>query len=124
MATNRKYAEGKQLVLAPTGGTKSQPESGDPVIFGERPGVCLDDASDTIANSGTATIQFDGVFELDVVGTSDDGTTDAAVTAGDIVYLDDSNNQLSVNTSGTRFGYALEDVASGATTTIQVAVGY
>lgn len=124
MATNRVYEEGAQLTVAPTGSTVDPPTSGDPVIFGERPGVCLTDSSDTIANNGEASVQFDGVFELEVVGTSDDGTTGAAVTAGDIVYLDDANNQLSVNTSGTRFGYAKEDVASGATTTIEVIVGY
>lgn len=125
MATNRVFRQGEvTLELAPTNAPNDPAETKDPVLVGEIPAVALTTAGDTIANSGKATIQRDGVFDLAVVGTSDDGTTGAAVSAGDIVYYDTALDQLSVNTSGTRFGYALADVASGATTTIRVQVGY
>lgn len=127
MATNRAYPEGDQLTVAPTGATVDPPTSGDPIVFGQRPGVCLTDSTDTIANAGEASVQFDGVFNLDVSGRSDDGTAavDAAITAGDIVYLDDADNQINADdNNGVRFGYAMQDVAAGATTTIEVIVGY
>lgn len=121
MATNRIYAEGNQLNITPTASANDGANSGDPLIFGELPGVALDDATDTIANSGTVTAQFDGVFELDVTGADNAGN--AAVTAGDIVYYDGGSINID-STDGTRFGYALEDVSSGSTTTIKVKIGY
>jgi predicted RecA/RadA family phage recombinase len=124
VATNRIFERGRQLSVAPTLGPNATVASGDPVAVGQLPGVALTDADDTIANGGEASVQFDGVFELEVVGTSDDGTTGAAISAGDLVYLD-TDGSLNVDaTNGVRFGYALEDVASGATSTIRVKVGY
>lgn len=125
MATNRIFRQShKTLELAVTDAPNDPAESGDPVLFGELPGVAVTDANDTIANDGVATVQTDGVFELEVIGTSDDGTTAAAITAGDIIYYD-TDGTLNVDaTNGTRFGYALADVAAGATTTIRVQVGY
>lgn len=118
MATNRAFAAGEALSLAATHPTT--PASGDPVRVGQRPGVALTAERD----DGTTSIQFDGVFRLSVKGV--DGSGNAAVAVGDIVYYTDADTPvLSKKTSGAvRFGYALEAVASGATTTIQVAVGY
>lgn len=124
MATNRVYEKGDQLTAAPDLCANATVQSGDPVAVGQLPGVALTDADDTVANDGECTVQFNGVFDLEVVGTSDDGTTDAAVGVGDIVYID-TDGTLNVDaTNGIRFGYALEAVASGATTTIKVKVGY
>lgn len=121
MAKNRKHERGNQLEVAPTASATDPADSGDPVLLGELPGVALTDASDTIANDGEATVQFDGVFELDVTGADDVGN--AAITAGDIVYYDGGEINIDA-VNGTRFGYALADVASGATTTIEVKIGY
>jgi predicted RecA/RadA family phage recombinase len=60
MATNRKYESGKQLAVACT--APATPSSGDPVLFGQRPGVALTDED----AAGLTTVQFDGVFDLSV----------------------------------------------------------
>lgn len=121
MADNRVHERGTQIEVTPTASATDPANSGDPVLMGEIPGVALIDATDTIANSGTVTVQTDGVFELDVTGA--DNTANVAISAGDIVYYD--AGAINVDTvDGTRFGYALEDVASGATTAINVKIGY
>jgi predicted RecA/RadA family phage recombinase len=115
MATNRIYERGVELSLAAT--APATPSSGDPVLFGEIPGVALTDEDD----DGNTTIAFEGVFELSVDGQGPSAA--AEITAGDIVYYD--GGEINVDdTNGTRFGYALEGVASDATATIQVKVGY
>lgn len=123
MATNVIYEEGNQLECAPTAASPGTTvTSGDPVVVGKLPGVALTDADDTIANSGRCTVKFDGVIEHVVEGK--DGSGNAAVAKGDIVYLD--AGKLNVDaTNGVRFGYALGAVVSGNTsTTIQVKIGY
>lgn len=124
MATNRAYATGDQLEVAPTAGPNATVGAGDPVIVNDLPGVALTDADDTIASSGVCTVQFDGVFELDVTG-DNQAESGTAIAPGEIVYWDDDDTQLNADdTDGVRFGYALESVDSGSTTTIQVKVGY
>lgn len=112
MATNMVRDEGKTLKVA-----KASVEAGDPVVFGQIPGVAL---TDTDAD-GNIVMQTRGVFELAVVGADGDGN--AAVTAGAIVYLDSAAVNVD-SANGVRFGYALSAVSSGATTTINVLVGY
>jgi predicted RecA/RadA family phage recombinase len=120
MATNRVFEHGRQFeanVSAVTGtGAGGKVLPGDPVVIGQLPAVALT-AEDA---DGMATIQTDGVFNLLVKGET---TTNAAVSIGDIVYFD-SDKLNKDNTNGVRFGYALEAVSSGATTTIRVKVGY
>lgn len=113
MATNRLYEKGDQLKVVPT--APADVASGDPVLFGTLPGVALTDEDD----DGEATVQFGGVFELDVVGADNAGG--AAITAGDPVYYDGGEINADA-TDGTLFGYALEDVASGATTATPVKI--
>lgn len=97
------------------------PASGDPVLFGKVPGVALT----AERTDGTTTIALDGVFTLSVKG---EGAAAAAtaIAAGDIIYYDIGQTPpLNVDgTAGIRFGYARAAVASGATTTIEVEVGY
>ncbi|GII87069.1 hypothetical protein Ssi03_50590 [Sphaerisporangium siamense] len=114
MATNTEHMWTKSLSVPCTAPTT--PNSGDPVLYGQLPGVALiDEQAD-----GLTTIALDGVFRLPVKGET---TTNAAVNAGDILYYDSGViNKDSSN--GVRFGYALDAVASGATTTIGVLVGY
>lgn len=122
MATNRIFERGRQFevdVSAVNGsGTSDAVQSGDPGAIGSLPFVALTDED----ADGMATIQTDGVFELSVRG--HDGTANAAVDAGEIVYWDNTTGELDVATAGIRFGYALEAVASGATTTVRVKIGY
>jgi hypothetical protein len=107
-------------------GTANLCLSGDPVAFGGVGaaagigGVCLT----TENSSGVATVQFDGVFNLAVTG-KNAADADTAVSIGAALYWDDTPGQLNLDsTNGIRFGYALAAVASGATTTIAVKVGY
>jgi len=116
MALNEVFESGTHLALACTDPTT--PVSGDPVLIGQIPGVCT--VSETA--DGLASVCTEGVWTLSVKGTNG---SNAAIAAGDIVYYVTGNTpKLSVTTSGVRFGYALEAVNSGATTTIRVKLGY
>lgn len=120
MATNIVYEDGDQLEVAPTAPTSTTITSGDPCLVGALPGVALTDADDTVGNGGRCTVKFNGVARLAVKGET---TTNAAIAAGEVLYLDGAViNKDSAN--GVRFGYALEAVASGATTEILVKIGY
>lgn len=117
MATNTKFAEGRFINGAMTAPTT--PASGDPCVFGQVPGVALT-AEDA---DGNTTIDTGGVYALSVKGINASGN--AAVAAGDIVYYTSGDTPpLSVKATGVRFGYAMAAVTSGATTTINVKVGY
>lgn len=120
MATNRKQAEGTRIdaTASECTGPNDPIESGDPVVWGNVPGVAL---ADERTDEDKVLIQTDGVFELSVTGA--DSAGNAAVAAGDIVYVDGTEVNVDA-TNGTRFGYALAAVASGATTAIDVKVGY
>lgn len=124
MADNRELETGNRLSLnvsAVNGsGAGNLVKSGDPFTIGDLPCVALTDES---TSTGLATCQTDGVFRLNVHGFN--ASTAAAVSAGAIVYWDDSAGELNLDSSsGKRFGYALEAVSAGATTEILVKVGY
>ena len=118
MATNRKYESGKQLAVACT--APATPSSGDPVLFGQRPGVALTDED----AAGLTTVQFDGVFDLSVQAVNNGGNS--AVAAGDKLYYEAGQTPVlnKDNVSGVFFGYAKEAILEGATATIEVIVGY
>lgn len=121
MATNIRYEDGDQIGdLAPTAPTSTTILSGQACLLGSLPAVALTDADDTVGNGGKCTLKFNGVADLPVKGET---TTNAAIAAGDILYLDGSVVNKD-STNGVRFGYALGAVASGATTTIPVKIGY
>lgn len=117
MAKNTVYMWTESLPLVCT--QPATPQSGDPVLFGQVPGVALT-AEDS---NGVTTVALNGVFDLSVKGET---TTDAAIAAGDILYYDTAATPKinKDNTNGVRFGYAMAAVSSGATTTIPVRVGY
>jgi len=117
MAKNTVYMWTESLPLVCS--APATPQSGDPVICGQIPGVALT-AEDS---NGVTTVAVNGTFDLSVKGET---TTDAAIAVGDIVYYDTAATPK-INkdaTNGVRFGYAMAPVASGATTTIPVRVGY
>lgn len=116
MAKNEVYEQGDFLSLACT--DPATPASGDPVIFGNLPGVAQT-AEDAAGNTSVA---LRGVFNLSVKGTTG---SNAAIAAGDVIYYVSGNTpKLSATTSGVRFGIALDPVGSGLTATIRVRVGY
>jgi predicted RecA/RadA family phage recombinase len=118
MAKNTVYMWTESLPLVCS--APATPQSGDPVICGQIPGVALT----TEDSNGVTTVAVDGTFDLSVKGET---TTDAAIAVGDIVYYDTAATPHKINkdnTNGVRFGYAMAAVASGATATIPVRVGY
>lgn len=96
------------------------PQSGDPVVTGQIPGVALT-AEDS---NGVTTVALNGVFDLSVKGENNAGNS--AVAVGDILYYEAGQTPPvnKDNVAGIRFGYALAAVTSGATTTIPVKIGY
>lgn len=118
MAKNVEYMWTESLPLVCT--APAVPVSGDPVMCGQIPGVALE-AEDL---AGVTTVALDGVFRLSVKGENAAGNN--AVAVGDILFYE-AGQTPPVNkdsTNGIRFGYALAAVASGATTTIPVKIGY
>lgn len=115
MALNRVLAAGNRLAL-PVSNTV---ESGDPVAVGDLPGVAV---TDYRADDGTASVQTNGVFDLDVK--AENGSGNKKVDAGDAVYLQSDGTINIKSGTGVRFGYALVDIASGDTDTIPVKIGY
>lgn len=119
MATNRVYKDGEFLPIAASALTSDIDPivSGTPVLLGPVPGVALTDEDD----DGDVTVQFGGVYDFPVKGANNAGNT--AIAIGGSVFYDAgaTPDELNAdNTNGTLFGYALEAVASGATTTIRV----
>ena len=106
MAKNEVYEDGEQIAV-----TLAAKVSGQAVVFGQVPGVCLNN-TDT---DGKVTITTKGVYTIPVLGT-------VAVVAGDILYLS-AGGVLSKTNTDVRFGYALDAVPSG-TVTIRVKLGY
>jgi predicted RecA/RadA family phage recombinase len=115
LAKNRVREEADALSLPVPSTTKS----GDPLVLGSLPCVAVVDYGKWTA--GSASVDCDGSYLFNVVGV--DGGGNHAIAVGDIVYLQ-NDGTLSANTGGKRFGYALAAVNSGATTKIEVKVGY
>lgn len=124
MALNRLYGQTDQTlpnvdVTPGAGAAGGAAKSGDPVVCGQIPGVLMNDAD----SLGTGIMQIDGIFTLSVKGVNGGGNV--AIGEGDIVYFTAADTPpLSTKTTGVRFGYALKGVASGATASIPVQVGY
>lgn len=117
MAKNEVFRDADRLQVACT--DPAVPVSGDPVRYGQRPGVCeVSEGAD-----GLASVKFSGEFTFAVKGV--DGGGNSAVAEGDILYYVDADTpKLSKKTTGVRFGYAAGAVTSGATATIPVIIGY
>jgi hypothetical protein len=100
--------------------TKATKSSGDPVLIGDQGlhGVCL---TDTGAD-GKAVVDLGPGVVYDIPVKGHNGTIDTAVDIGDKVYYTDGEAFLDVDPAATFFGYALEAVSSGATTTVNVFV--
>lgn len=117
MATNEVLEDADNIYITVPSGTVS----GDPVAAGQITGVAqIDRQAD-----GKATITRKGMHKLSVKGI--DGSGDSAVAEGDIIYHTVADTPpLSKKATGKRFGYAGpgQAVVAGATTTIDVILGY
>ncbi|MCX6024013.1 MAG: DUF2190 family protein [Chloroflexi bacterium] len=118
MATNLKVRDGYHLSVACS--DPATPASGDPVRFGSLTGVAITAESEGGNATGNTSVDFGpSVWNLSVKGANDSGNS--AVAVGDaIFYVDADTPKLSKKSSGYFFGFALEAVNSGSTTTIQV----
>lgn len=121
MAKNMKMYDATQMSVVCT--DPAVPVSGDPVLYGQRPGVALTNEGAGGNAAANTTVKFNGSFNLSVKGV--DGGGNSAVVAGDTLYYVAADTpKLSKKATGVRFGYANEAVTSGATATIEVIVGY
>jgi len=119
MAKNRVREDGNRLSLPVPDGTVS----GSPLVLGDLPCVAVVNKSE--GTTGEASVQTDGTWKLAVKGVTTGGGN-SAIGVGDILYLL-STGEVSKNSSGAgakRFGYALQAVSSGATSSIEVKLGY
>lgn len=117
MAKNKVFDESDQLSLVCT--DPATPVTGDPVLVGQIPGVALTNER----ADGTTSVDTEGVYHLSVKGVNGSGNT--AIAAGDIVYYVAADTpKLSAKATGVRFGYALDAITSGSTSTIRVKLGY
>jgi hypothetical protein len=100
-------------------------DGGDPVTFGtvnDRFGVGVA-FSDAAAATDVIALDTEGIWALSVVAVDDAGN--AAVNIGDVIFINGTTCVLSkIRNQATNipFGYALDTVASGATTVIAVKV--
>lgn len=121
MAKNRVRINGRNLSLnvsAVNGsGAADLVKSGDPGAVGQIPFVALTDED----ADGLATVDTEGVYQLAVFG--HDGTANAAIAAGDKVVWDNTGGTIEKapgSANSVPFGYALDPVTGGATTSIRV----
>src|SRR5688572_3759843 len=109
MALIRVFDSGKVLRVT----VPSPTASSDPVAIGGMSGVALTD----YGTDGKATVDFGGVYDLEVVASNVAGNV--AVAEGDALYIS-AAGVISKAATGTFFGYALEAIDSGETDTINV----
>lgn len=102
--------------------TDSLVDKGDPVVLGEIVGVSFKSA---VAATDYIAIDTEGVWNLSVVATNQDGNT--AVAAGQQLYINRTTCIISKNAdedTHVPFGYALGAVTSGQTAVIAVKVHF
>lgn len=120
MARNGNKPKGNSLSVSCT--QPATPKSGDPVLFGDLPGI----AQTTEDANGKTSVKFDGSANIPVKGINAGGNS--AVAEGDVLYYTAGDTPpVSKKNTGTRFGVALGTgtvVTSGSTSTIEVRVGY
>jgi predicted RecA/RadA family phage recombinase len=117
MAKNMEFGDGTKLSVVCS--DPATPKSGDPVLVGQIPAVAVTNER----ADGTTSVDTEGVWNLSVKGV--DGSGNAAVAAGDIIYYVAADTpKLSKKATGVRFGYALDAITSGSTATIRVKLGY
>lgn len=122
MAKNVVYNRAERLGVVCT--DPASPVSGDPVLYGQQPGVALTSKN---ATTNITSVQMCGVatFSVKAVTTAAAGS---AVAEGDVIYYVPGNTpklSKAVGDAGAvRFGVAMGAITSGSTATIPVRIGY
>ena len=115
MAVNEVFKEADQLQLT----VGASIDARTPMVVGDIPVYTLTATEST--GTTKATCLMKGVVMVPVHGYA--ASANAGVSEGDAVYYDTS--ELNVDAvNGVRWGYALDAVTSGSTTTIRVKIGY
>lgn len=118
MALNEKYEDADQFAVPYADVVPTDAASGDAVLVGGAlPAVALTDMWTGEDGVDQITVRTDGAHHLEVNAAA------GALGWGNEVFIDATSGALS-NTSGVHYGYALGDVASAATTTIPVKIGF
>jgi predicted RecA/RadA family phage recombinase len=121
MAGNQVFAHGEAISVPAT--DPVTPASGDPIIYGQLPGVSVT----AERADGTTSVRLNGIWNLSVKGVTT-AAANSAVAVGDLIYYVPGNTpklSKAVNDAGAvRFGYALDPVNAGATATIRVKLGW
>jgi predicted RecA/RadA family phage recombinase len=112
MAKNTEYEFAFKLHVPVAEGKKS----GDPVLVGVMPGVCLTDRD----SNGEATVQFVGAFRLKVIGK--EGSENKEIKFGEKVFIDSEGKLTKKESGNTLFGYVLKAVASGKEESVPVKI--
>ena len=95
------------------------PVAGDPVLWGEVPGVAVTDERE----DGKTTVRFYGVYELSVQAVDTAGASDVN-DADKIYYTAGDTPPLSKKDTGVFFGQAYDGtITAGATSIVQVRLG-
>ncbi len=116
MPTNQIYKPGYQLAVAPTN-PLSVVAVGDPVRYGYMTGIALTLEGAGGNSAGVCTVDFGpGVWDLSVTDHVGGG-----IAVGDaLFYVDGAPGTIKNDSAGYFFGFALETVGAGATSTINV----
>lgn len=104
MATNVHFAEGNNLSLPVLSGTKS----GDAVRVGSLNGVAMTARGDGGNATENASVQLEGVFDLEVTG--------AITDVGDPVYITSAGALNVTEASNDLFGHAIASKGASAST--------
>lgn len=86
MATNLKYQDGDQLLLTVPSGIAS----GEPLLYGQQPCVALTDRGEDVA--GKATVKFNGVFNLELAGATEEDPVYIHVSTFALALADDGDH--------------------------------
>ena len=115
MANNQVYKPGWQFSVIPTNPVVVV--SGGPVRYGTLTGVAMTDEGDGGNAATAATVDFGpGIYDLPVTDHVGGG-----IAAGDpLFYVDGAPGTIENDSAGRFFGFALETVGVGLTTTINV----
>lgn len=111
-------SQGKGMTVQWTNDLGADVDAGDVVLLGDQGlvGVAVQDVAD--GESGSVLLPPGVVVKFPVK--AHNGTSNAAVAVYDKVYFTSGEEFFDTDDAATMSGYALEAVASGATTTVEV----
>jgi predicted RecA/RadA family phage recombinase len=86
VAGNIRFDQGDQLLLTVPSGV----DSGEPVVYGNQPGVALTDRGEQVA--GKATVKFNGVAQFELAGAAEEDPVYINVSTRALALADDAGS--------------------------------